>query len=139
MSLGAALGLALALKLIGALDLPKDLSVDGAPFGGISGVDYDPRTGDWLMISDDRSDEAPARFFVGRLDYDARMVRGLRLSRQVPLRRPDGSTFPATRSLVGERADAEVRRADQRDRADDQHPSRPRDHQGPDPLEHADS
>lgn len=112
MNLGAVLGLALALKLVGTLDVPKDLNVDGAPFGGISGADYDPRTGDWLMISDDRSDKAPARFFVGRLDYDARAVRGFRLTRQVPLRPSGGSTFPATRSASGERADAEALRID---------------------------
>lgn len=107
----AALGVALALKLVGTLDLPKDLAIDGAPFGGISGVDYDPRTGDWMMISDDRSEKAPARFFVGRLDYDARSVKGLRLTRQVPLRRADGVTFSA---VEGERPDAEALRIDRR-------------------------
>lgn len=115
MNLGAALGLtlALAVKLIGAVEPPKTLGVDDAPFGGISGVDYDPRTGDWLMISDDRSDKAPARFFVGRLDYDADGAKGLRLTRQVPLRRPDGSTFPGAQG-PGERADAEALRIDPR-------------------------
>lgn len=112
MNPGAVLGLALALKLVGTLDLPKDLIVDGAPLGGISGADYDPRTGDWLLISDDRSDKAAARFFVGRLDYDARAIRGFRATRQVPLRRPDGTTFPATASVSGERADAEALRID---------------------------
>lgn len=105
------MGFALALKLVGTVDLPKGMSVDGAPFGGISGVDYDRRTGDWLMISDDRSDRAPARFFVGRLDYDARGVKGLRLTRQVPLRREDGATFSAAE---GERPDAEALRLDPR-------------------------
>lgn len=111
MTPGALLGLALGLKLLGALDLPPGLAVDGAPFGGISGVDYDRRTGDWLMISDDRSAKAPARFFVGRLDYDARGVRGLRLTAQIPLRREDGRTFSAS---DGERPDAEALRIDPR-------------------------
>ncbi len=111
MNPGAALGLALALKLVGTLDLPKALAVDGAPFGGISGVDYDRKSGEWLMISDDRSDKAPARFYVGRLDYDLRGVRGLTLTRHVPLRRADGATFSAAE---GERADAEALRIDPR-------------------------
>ncbi|MBO9543505.1 MAG: esterase-like activity of phytase family protein [Caulobacter sp.] len=68
--------------------------VDGTPFGGVSGIDYDQRTGEWLMISDDRSDKA--RFFVGRLDD-----KGLRLTRHVRLR-PE----------VGERPDAEALRID---------------------------
>lgn len=111
MNLGAVLALALALKLVGTLDLPKNLAVDGAPFGGISGVDYDRQSGDWLMISDDRSDKAPARVYVGRLDYDLREVKGLTLTRQVPLRREDGATFSAAQ---GERADAEALRIDPR-------------------------
>ena len=112
MNWGALLGLALSLKLVGTLDVPKTLTVDGAPFGGVSGVDYDRRTGEWLMISDDRSDKAPARFYVGRLDYDAHGVKGLRLTRQIPLRRDDGTTFPATASPAGERADGEALRID---------------------------
>jgi hypothetical protein len=99
------------LRLIGAFEPARDLAVDGAPFGGISGVDYDRRTGQWLMISDDKSDAAPARFYVGRLDFDARGIKGLRLERQVPLRRADGSTFPSSGG-PGERADAEAIRID---------------------------
>lgn len=106
MSFGAGLGLALALKLVGAFEVPRGLAVDGAPFGGISGLDYDRRTDAWLMISDDRSDKAPARFFVGKLD-----AKGLRLTGQIPLRREDGSTFPGG-AAPGERADAEALRID---------------------------
>jgi len=102
----ALLGLALALKLLASFEVPQGTAVDGAPFGGISGVDYDRRTGEWLMISDDRSDKAPARVFVGRLD-----AKGLTVTRQVPLRREDGSTFPSTAG-IGERADAEALRID---------------------------
>lgn len=105
--MSALLGLALALKLLASFEVPKALAVDGAPFGGISGLDYDRRSDEWLMISDDRSDKAPARFFVGRLD-----AKGLAVTRQVPLRREDGSTFPNTGN--GERADAEALRIDPR-------------------------
>ncbi len=97
------LALALALKLSASFGVPAGAAVDGAPFGGVSGLDYDRRTGDWLMISDDRSDKAPARFFIGRLD-----AKGLRLTRQVPLRRADGAVFTGD----GERPDAEALRID---------------------------
>ena len=104
--MSALLGLALALKLLASFEIPQGTAIDGAPFGGISGIDYDRRTGDWLMTSDDRSDKAPTRFFVGRLDE-----KGLRLTGQVPLRREDGSTFPGG-ATQGERADAEALRID---------------------------
>lgn len=100
------------LKLIGVLEPAKDLSIDGAPFGGVSGIDYDRSTGAWLMVSDDRSDKAPARFYTARLDYGAEGVRGLRLERVTSLRREDGSTFPGTAGGEGERADAEALRLD---------------------------
>jgi hypothetical protein len=98
--------------LIGAYDAPKGLAIDGAPFGGISGLDYDRDSGSWLMISDDRSDKAPARYFRARLDYDAGGVRGLKLESDIPLRREDGATFPSTATGPGERADAEALRVD---------------------------
>lgn len=100
------------LDLLGAYEVPKDLALDGAPFGGVSGIDYDPRAGDWLMISDDRSDKASARFYRVRLSYDARGVSAFRLNRSVALRGEDGKAFPPTASLAGERADAEALRLD---------------------------
>jgi hypothetical protein len=100
------------LSLLGAYDVPKGLAIDGAPFGGVSGIDYDPRTGDWLMISDDRSDKAPARFYRVRLTYDARGVSAFSLKSSIPLRQENEETFPPTKSLGGERADAESLRRD---------------------------
>jgi hypothetical protein len=100
------------LSLLGAYDVPKDLAVDGAPFGGVSGIDYDPATADWLMISDDRSDKAPTRFYRVRLTYDARGVSAFSLKSSIALRQENGETFPPTKSPDGERADAESLRRD---------------------------
>ncbi|CAN5528352.1 esterase-like activity of phytase family protein [soil metagenome] len=99
-------------SLIGAYAVPKTLAVAGAPFGGVSGIDYDPKAREWLMVSDDRSDTAPARFYAARLTYDGRGVTAFALKRSVVLRQGDGTAFPATASLEGERADAEALRVD---------------------------
>lgn len=101
-----------SLSLIGAYEAPKDLAVDGAPFGGISGIDYDPATGDWLMISDDRSDKAPARFYRARLDYDSHGISAFELNSFAVLRHENGQIFPSSKSPSGERADAEALRRD---------------------------
>ena len=42
-------------------------------FGGISGVDYDPRQRRWLLLSDDRSEQAPARLYTIGLE---RLAKG---------------------------------------------------------------
>lgn len=36
----------------------------GLPFGGLSGIDYDPKSKRYIGISDDRSEIAPARFYT---------------------------------------------------------------------------
>lgn len=100
------------LKLLAAYQAPKGLAIDGAPFGGISGIDYDPSTGDWLMISDDRSDKAPARFYRARLTYDARGLSAFDLKSITALRRDNGEAFSSTADPAGERADAEALRRD---------------------------
>ncbi|MGI5503848.1 esterase-like activity of phytase family protein [Lentzea sp. CA-135723] len=53
------------VRFLGQHVLPKGLVVDGTTVGGISGLDYDPRSRKWILISDDRV--AP-RFYEGRLD-----------------------------------------------------------------------
>lgn len=99
-------------SLIGVYVAPQGLTVDGAPFGGVSGIDYDVKRGVWLLISDDRSDRAPARFHVAHLVHGGGAAPRLTIDRSAPLRREDGSTFPSPRSAEGERADAESIRVD---------------------------
>lgn len=100
------------LDLMGAYEAPAGLAVNGAPLGGISGIDYDRKSGAWLMISDDRSDKAPARFYTARLNPGVNGVLVFDLERSTTLRRVDGSTFPSARDPVGERVDAEALRID---------------------------
>lgn len=88
------------LRLVEAFEPDKTLALEGAPFGGISGIDYDPASGRWLMVTDDK--DAP-RFYVGQLQGAA-----LRLDRVVRLLRDDGAPFDA----AGERGDAESLRID---------------------------
>ncbi len=42
----------------------------GVPFGGISGIDYDPTSDRYLAISDDRAEKGPARYFELGLPID---------------------------------------------------------------------
>jgi hypothetical protein len=61
-----------------------------ASFGGISGLDRDPRSGHWYLLSDDRSARAPARFYLATLPVAENAVGPLRLLRDIPLRLPGG-------------------------------------------------
>jgi hypothetical protein len=65
-----------------------------AGFGGISGIDYDPRQRRWLLLSDDRSDHAPARVYTVRIGrrVDGRWTVGR--GRAVVLTDVAGAAFP---------------------------------------------
>ena len=51
------------LELIGRYELPAGVKILGVAFGGISGLDYDPESGDFLALSDDRGRNGPPRFY----------------------------------------------------------------------------
>ena len=55
-------------RLIGQQILPQGYRYADVPVGGLSGIDYDPATGRYWVISDDRSEFGPARFYEVSLD-----------------------------------------------------------------------
>lgn len=68
--------------------VPKGLVVGGTTVGGISGLDYDRRTGKWILISDDRV--AP-RFYEGKLSR-----RGVEFTDVHSLVGPNGQYAPGS-------------------------------------------
>ena len=80
-------------ELLGQFVLPTGLSVAGAEFGGISGLDYAADTGLFYAISDDRSQHGAARFYVLKLNADEEGVHGLDLVSSHVLLDLDGKPF----------------------------------------------
>ncbi|MEM8933711.1 MAG: esterase-like activity of phytase family protein, partial [Acidobacteriota bacterium] len=85
------------LRLIGlqAFDDQTITFQDTVP-GGLSGIEYDPATGRYWVISDDPATLARggARFYTVELDFDADGVDGYRFTSVGKLLRPDGTQFP---------------------------------------------
>jgi len=79
-------------RVAGRVSLPGWLRIDGVPVGGLSGVDYDAGTGDWRAISDDSSDQGPARFYHLNLGLSG----GNPAAGIVTLLRADGTPYPAS-------------------------------------------
>lgn len=82
------------LRLIGEATLRHRLMFQGTPVGGLSGLDFDPATGIWYALSDDRSELAPARFYTLRLDITAQRLGAPTLLDMVPLRQANGQPYP---------------------------------------------
>ena len=81
--------------------------------GGLSGIDYDPATGRYWLISDDRSEYGPARFYEATLDL-SRFVKSpdpghaaIQFTGVSTMKRLDGSTFPDFRVNPAQAADPE--------------------------------
>lgn len=101
-------------RLIGMQQLAPDLEFEGVRVGGLSGLDYDAHSGDWLLASDDRGEHGPARFYRARFDIGAHGVGTPVLLAMQAWRQPDGSAYPA-RGRAGVVADVESLRIDPRD------------------------
>lgn len=106
------------LRLLGEQRLAWRQAFGDTVVGGLSGIDYDARSGTWVMVSDDRSVFSPARFYTATLDYGSHGFTGLRLEGVTLLRQPDGSLFPNRRQQAargGEVPDFESIRIDPAD------------------------
>lgn len=84
-------------RFLGEQRLPHKMEFGGTVVGGLSGLDRDPLTGTWYLISDDRWRYNPARFYTGRLDINpvTGKFTGVNLTGVTTLLRPDGSPYPA--------------------------------------------
>jgi hypothetical protein len=104
-------GCAIQLRLIDRYVVSPETRVDGDLVGGISGLDYDARTRQWYLVSDDRSEHAPARFFVAEMRFNSREVAGvyLRASQRLKVTAQSSTSFSPDEII-----DAESLRVDPR-------------------------
>lgn len=85
-----------SLEFLGEYRLPK-LNFEGTPVGGLSGITYDRQRDRFYAISDDRSEQAPARFYTLKLLLDHPTAKPL--SAASPPKEPaDSSASPAIAS-----------------------------------------
>lgn len=107
-----------SLRFIGEQRLPWRQQYKDTIVGGLSGIDYDAASGDWVTISDDRSAHNPARYYRARLQYDGQSFKPVELTGVTVLLQQDGSTYPAREDYKrggGEVPDLETIRVDPQD------------------------
>lgn len=91
-SAGAA---SLNVQYLGQKTLPTGTQALGTELGGLSGIDYNPATGGFVAIADDRSQINPARYYNLSLNYDLGGFNSVTVDAVTTLLRPDGTAFPA--------------------------------------------
>ena len=82
------------VRLLGEQIVPLNLPFQGTTVGGLSSIDRDPRTGQYVLISDDRSAVDPARFYTAEIDVDTAGIHSVNFTGTHPFLRPDGKTYP---------------------------------------------
>ncbi len=83
----------ISLSYLGEYDIPTGFRENGVEVGGLSGIDFDPSTGRYISISDDRSERAPARFYDLDIDVGADELKGVTVLDHVTLKDKNGQPF----------------------------------------------
>ena len=83
-----------SLKMIGEQRIPFKREFQGTVIGGLSGLAYNTKQGTWMMISDDKSDNGPARFYTAQLNYDNKNFDSVKLTGMNFLKQANGTNYP---------------------------------------------
>ena len=100
------------LHFLGEYDIPHNQAFKGTTIGGLSGIDYDPATGQYYLISDDRSAVNPARFYTARVFLNAQGIDSVQFNDVITLLQPNGKPYPNAKTDPAHTPDPEALRID---------------------------
>src|SRR5688572_18384038 len=83
-----------SLRFIGEYILPFKMQFKGTTVGGLSSIDYVPGEDLYFMISDDRGDMNPARFYTAKLYFTEKGFDSVKLVDVTYLKQKDGQPYP---------------------------------------------
>jgi hypothetical protein len=88
----------LSLDFLDEYSLPKT-KFEETPVGGLSAITYDRKRDRFYVLSDDRSDFAPARFYTFKLNFDAiaaasPQINGVEIEQVTFITGEDGKPYP---------------------------------------------
>lgn len=98
------------LKFIGQYIVPHNLPYKGTITGGLSGIDYDATTGNYYLISDDRSALNPARFYTAKLYFSNKSFDSVQFTAVTTLLQPNGNAYPDSKTNAALTPDPEALR-----------------------------
>lgn len=80
----------ISLRLIGERTIAHRAELAGTTFGGISGMDYDEARDVFYLLSDDRSQNGPARFYTAKISITATELGVPQILSSVSIKNADG-------------------------------------------------
>lgn len=82
------------IKYLGVYEIPYNYKFNNTVVGGLSGIDYDIKNNVYYLISDDRSDKNPARFYKAKIFLSAGKIDSLVFMDTKPLLQSDNKVYP---------------------------------------------
>lgn len=95
------------LKFLDVYVIPHNYKFENTIVGGLSGIDYDKKSGEYFIISDERSATSPARFYTAKINIKNNKIADVQFTSVNTLKRPDGSVFPPMKEDPVRAADPE--------------------------------
>lgn len=81
------------IKFLNEIDIPYEENFQNTELGGFSGIDYDEKNKEYYIISDDRSEHAPARFYKAKIDIKNDKLNNFKITKVEYLKNKNGQFF----------------------------------------------
>jgi hypothetical protein len=83
-----------SLKVLDIYEVPYNLEYKNTTIGGLSGIDYNKEADEYYLISDDRSNINPARFYTAKIKLKDSKIDSVIWIDVQNLKQPNGALFP---------------------------------------------
>lgn len=98
------------IKFIGEFVVPHNQVFKYTTIGGLSGIDYDSTNKVYYMISDDRSDHNPARYYTAKINFTDKKIDTVQFTDVTFFKAADGKSYPNSRQDPSHTPDPEALR-----------------------------
>ncbi len=99
-----------SLTYLSEFAIPFNFQFQNTTVGGLSGIDYDFKNGVFYMISDDRSDHNPARFYTAKIKIQNSVIDTVIFKNITFLKNKMGNNYPNSRENAFNVPDPEAMR-----------------------------
>ncbi len=83
-----------SLKFLDEYDLPYNLQYKNTTVGGLSSIDYDAQNDVYYLISDDRSELNPSRFYTAKINLNLNEINSVKMVAVTTLLQENGQPYP---------------------------------------------
>lgn len=99
-----------SLKFLDEYDLPYNLPHKNTTVGGLSSIDYDVKNDQYYLISDDRSEINPSRFYTAKISLMDREINSVKITGVTTLLQQNNQPYPDLKKNTKETVDPEAMR-----------------------------